>query len=152
MSTKCLATTVRRLSLLAATAIGLVLAAPASAQQYDRQYDRYGEPVFGNSSDEEIVVTAPRYRPRSEIGAPIRDVAISREVRFDDLDLRTASGAHELKLRIRDTANDLCQRLNIRYPVSYGNNPPCYQTSVHRAMYQADRAISDARNEAYEAY
>jgi UrcA family protein len=137
---------------LAATAIGLALAAPANAQQYDRQYDRYGEPMYGNSSDEQIVVTAPRYHRRSEIGAPIRDVALSREVRFDDLDLRTASGAHALKVRIRSTANDLCQRLNILYPVSYGNNPPCFQTTVHRAMYQADRAISDARNEANEAY
>jgi len=151
MSTKCLSGTARRLSLLAATAIGLALAAPANAQQYDRQYDRYGDAMYGNS-DEEIVVTAPRYHPRSEIGAPIRDVALSRDVRFDDLDLRTARGAHELKLRIRYTANDLCQRLNIRYPVSYGNNPPCYQTSVRHAMYQADRAISDARNEVYRSY
>jgi len=137
----------RRLSLLAATAIGLALAAPANAQQYDR----YDQPTY--SSDEEVVVTAPRYHARSSTtGAPIRDVAYSREVRFDDLDLRTAWGAHALKMRVRATASDLCQKLNIRYPVSADNSPPCFQTAVHRAMYQADRAISDARNEAFENY
>jgi UrcA family protein len=138
----------RRLSLLAATAIGLMLAAPANAQQYGR----YDEPTYGNSSDEQIEVMVPRYHPRSAIGAPIRDVAVSREVRFDDLDLRTAWGAHELKARIRYTASDLCQKLNIRYPVSADGSPPCFQTTVHRAMNQADRAINDARNEASESY
>jgi UrcA family protein len=143
-----LSTMARRLSLLAATAIGLAFAAPANAQQYSR----YDEPTYGNSSDEQIEVTAPRYHSRSAIGAPIRDVAMSREVRFDDLDLRTTWGAHELKARIRYTASNLCQKLNIRYPVSADGSPPCYQTTIHRAMYQADRAISDARNEAYDAY
>jgi UrcA family protein len=140
--------TIKKLSLLAATAVGLALASPASAQQYDR----YGDPSYRNS-DEQIEVIAPRYHERSSTtGAPIRDVAMSREVRFDDLNLRTAWGAHQLKVRIRYAANDLCQKLNIRYPVSADNNPPCVQTAVHRAMFQADRAISDARNEAYQNY
>jgi UrcA family protein len=149
MTTTCLSTKARRLSLLAATAIGLALATPASAQQYDR----YDDPSYRNSSDEQIEVTVPRYHPRSSTtGAPIRDVALSREVRFDDLNLRTAWGAHQLKVRIRSAATDLCQKLNIRYPVSADNSPPCFQTAVHRAMYQADRAIGDARHEAYERY
>jgi UrcA family protein len=149
MTTTGLSTTARRLSLLAATAIALALATPASAQQYDR----YDDPSYRNSTDEQIEVIAPRYHPRSSTtGAPIRDVALSRDVRFDDLNLRTSWGARQLKARIRYAATDLCQKLNIRYPVSADNSPPCYQTAVHRAMYQADRAISDARNEADENY
>ena len=132
-----------RLSLLAATACGLALiATPVNAQEYTR----YGVPVsYGTPADEEVEVIAPRYHPRSAIGAEIRDVALSREVRFDDLDLRTAWGARELRARVRYTASNLCMKLDVRYPVSADNSPPCYSTAVRNAMYEADEAISDAR-------
>ena len=133
----------RRLSLLAVTACGFGLMGTSVNAQ---EYTRYGEPVsFGHPADEEIEVIAPRYHPRSAIGADIRDVAISREVRFDDLDLRTAWGAHQLRARVRYAASDLCMKLNVRYPVSADNSPPCYSMAVRNAMYDADEAISDAR-------
>ena len=135
--------TYARLSLLAATACGLALiGSPVNAQEYTR----YGEPVsYGTPADEEVEVIAPRYHPRSAIGAEIRDVALSREVRFDDLNLRTAWGARELRARVRYTASNLCMKLDVRYPVSADNSPPCYSTAVRNAMYEADEAISDAR-------
>jgi hypothetical protein len=36
-------------------------------------------------------------------------------------------------------------KLDVRYPVSADNSPPCYSTAVRNAMYEADEAISDAR-------
>lgn len=137
----------RRLALLAATACGLALVcAPANAQQYTR----YGEPVsYGTPADEQVEVIAPRHHQRSAIGAEIHDVAMSREVRFDDLDLRTAWGARQLRARIRYTASDLCGKLDVRYPVSADNSPPCFATAVRNAMLEADDAISDARARNY---
>lgn len=142
-----LSITARRASLLAATVCGLALVcAPVNAQQYSR----YGEPVsYGTPADEEVEVIAPRHHERSAIGAEIRDVALSQEVRFDDLDLRTAWGARALKARIRYTASNLCMKLDVRYPVSADNSPPCYATAVRNAMYEADEAISDARERSY---
>ena len=137
----------RRLSLLAAAVCGFALVCgPANAQQYSR----YGEPVsYGTPADEQVEVIAPRHHQRSAIGAEIRDVALSQEVRFDDLDLRTASGAHALRARIRHTASNLCMKLDVRDPVSADNSPPCYATAVRNAMYEADEAISDARARSY---
>ena len=140
-------TRARRLALLAGAVCGFAfVCAPANAQQYSR----YGEPVsYGSPADEQIEVIAPRHRERSAIGADIRDVAMSREVRFDDLDLRTARGARELRARIRYTASNLCTKLNVRYPVSADNSPPCFATAVRNAMLEADDAISDARSRNY---
>src|SRR5438552_15213241 len=103
--------TYARLSLLAATVCAMTLiGTPVNAQEYTR----YGERVsYGNPADEQIEVIAPRYHPRSAIGAEIRDVALTREVRFDDLDLRTAWGARELRARVRYTASNLCTKLDI---------------------------------------
>lgn len=136
-----------RTSLLAATVCGLALiSAPANAQQYSR----YGEPVsYGTPADEEIEVIAPRHHERSAIGAEIRDVALSQEVRFNDLDLRTAWGARALRARVRYTASNLCMKLDVRYPVSADNSPPCYATALRNAMYEANEAISDARARNY---
>ena len=137
----------RRLSLLAATACGFALVcAPANAQQYSR----YGEPVsYGTPADEQIEVIAPRHRERSAIGAEIRDVALSQEVRFDDLDLRSAWGARALRARIRYSASNLCMKLDVRYPGSADNSPLCYANAVRNAMFEANEAISDARSQSY---
>src|ERR1700761_7364812 len=69
-----------RMALLAGV-IGLGFTTAASAQDY-------GRPVYSANGPEEITITAPhRHTERSEIGAPIEDVALSRPVRYDDLDL-----------------------------------------------------------------
>jgi hypothetical protein len=76
-------------AILATSAVALLLATTALAQSYD-------------GPTEDVIVRAPQHGPaRSEIGAPIQDVSLSREVRFDDLDLRTVWGAQALRSRIR---------------------------------------------------
>jgi len=127
--------------LLAAAAAGLTLGftLPTSAQEYrDVSY----------GSTEEVIVTAPRPpQERGDYGAPIRDVALSSEIRFDDLDLTTGYGARTLQRRVSATARDLCRRLEVRYPVATSDSPPCYRTAYENAMDQADEAIAQARGE-----
>jgi UrcA family protein len=119
-------------TMFATGALALVLATSASAQSYA-------------SPTEEVIVRAPQYGPqRSEIGAPIENVSLSREVRFDDLDLRTAWGARALRDRVRETAMNLCQQLENQY-VTMDDNRPCYRTAYEDAMDQAETAIRDAR-------
>ena len=128
-------------ALLAGTAALVLLAAlPAKAQ------DRVTTVDYTNGGTERIEVIAPRGQ-RSEIGAPIEYRSISREVRFDDLDLTTRGGAHELRARVRETARALCERLNVRYPVATSDSPPCFSTAVSDAMDQADEAIAQARRD-----
>jgi len=95
-----------------------------------------------------VIVTAPPYHGPardSATGAPIRDVALSQGVRFDDIDLRTRDGARELQARVRATARDLCRRLDVAYPISADGSPPCYRTAVEDGLAQADEAIEQAR-------
>jgi UrcA family protein len=128
---------------LLASIFGVALAASsASAQDYDDS-----APVYQSSSTEEVIVAAPRHRiERSAIGAPIRDVALSRPVRFDDLDLTTDEGAYVLRERVRYTAQRLCRDLDSRYPITVAEDgPSCYQQALDDAMDQAETAIEDAR-------
>lgn len=118
-------------------ALGVALAATsASAQSYG--------PVAAPSGTHEVVtVTAPRSheRQRSTIGAPIVNVSLSREVRFDDLDLRTSGGAHALRARVRDTARALCRQLDQQYLVTEDDTRSCITTAENDALAQADSAI-----------
>ena len=132
---------ISRSLLMGTAALGLLALAPATAQ------DRYERVDYQNAT-ETVEVTAPPYRTeRSEIGAPIEHVALSRAVRFDDLDLATRTGAHELRLRVRETARDLCGRLKIRYPLETADGPPCYRTALADAMDQVDAAIAQAHGD-----
>lgn len=146
------------LAVAAAGALGLVLAAaPAGAasdayqdeDQYsnDSSYDDANDMSDASvANDEEIEVTAPRSRMRGEYGAPIRNVSMTREVRFDDLDLASRDGAEILRGRIRSTALMLCRQLDTMHPVAANDSPPCYQRALEDAMDQADQAIANARN------
>lgn len=126
-------------AVLAAGTFALMLA-PASAQDYrDAAY---------SGSPEEVIVTAPHApQDRSRLGAPIRDVAVQTEVRFDDLDLTTERGARILERRVSSTARDLCKKLDTRYPIATADSPPCFQTAYDDAMAQADAAIAQARGD-----
>lgn len=139
---------ISRTGLAVASAFGAaLLASSAGAQEYDRS--NAGTVAYQAGPREDVEVTAPRFHPhRSMIGAEIRDVSISRDVRFDDLDLRTAQGARELRSRIRFTASALCSKLDTLYPVAAEDSPPCFRAAVERAMVQADDAIGDARRSA----
>jgi UrcA family protein len=124
-------------------------ASAAPAQEYG--YDDTG-PGYYDPPPEEVIIEAPRYHhpERSTIGAPIEDVAMSRTVRFDDLDLRTPWGARALRDRISYTARTLCNRMDFMYPVSTSDSPPCYRTAYEDGMAQADAAIAQARSYASE--
>ncbi len=125
---------VRSLMLAAsATAVALAFASATAAQPY-------------TGPTEEVIVRAPQYGPqRSEIGAPVENLSLSREVRFDDLDLRTSWGASALRDRVRQTALTLCQQLENQY-VTMDDSRPCYRTAYEDAMDQAETAIQNARN------
>lgn len=121
-------------AVVTAATLGLAAATSASAQDY---------------GDEEIQVTAPRHHTTTTDipGTPIRDVAMSRQVRFDDLDLRTRHGARILRSRIRSTAQTLCRQLEFMHPVATSDSPPCYRMAVHDAMIQVNDAIASARED-----
>jgi UrcA family protein len=129
-----------RIALLAG-AIGLGFTAAASAQDYGRPvYHDYGP-------TQEITITAPhRHTERSTIGAPIEDVALSRPVRYDDLDLTTDWGIHRLHERIAYTARVLCNRLDVTHPIAVSDSPPCYRTAMEEAAPQALAAIDRAND------
>jgi UrcA family protein len=101
-------------------------------------------------------VIAPRHRhseERSDIGAPIGDVGLTRPVRFDDLDLSTPWGAQRLRERIRYTARAMCKRLDAEYPVNAPDEPRdafgstnCYRDAIADGMDQADQAIAQAQS------
>ncbi len=135
----------RQIALLATAVAALGLAASAAPVQEYGSYDQ--GPGYYGPPPEEVIIQAPRYRApeRSTIGAPIENVAMSRAVRFDDLDLRTAWGAHALRERIRYTARRLCNRMDFAYPISTSDSPPCYRTALEDGMAQADAAIAEAR-------
>jgi len=119
-------------TILATGAIALTLATSASAQDYA-------------GPTEDVIVRAPHYGPqRSDIGAPIQNVSLSREVRFDDLDLRTVWGARALRSRLRQTALNLCRQLDNQY-VTLDDNRSCYRAAYEDAMMQAEAAIRSTR-------
>ena len=102
------------------------------------------------SSTEKIEVYAPHFRvDRSSVNGPVNKIALSRAVRYDDLDLRTARGARELRLRVHDMARDICSQLEEAYPVPEAPGTSCYRTAVKDAMWRADDAIRDARDNSY---
>ncbi len=132
-----------RNALLAAGALALV-AGSANAQDYDDYNGAHAGP------DEGVNITAPHYNyGKTENGAPVVRVFLSRQVRFDDLDLTTYRGARALRDRVRLTARLLCRDLDQRWPVTAdngGDRITCYHDAADNALYRADRAIRDARS------
>lgn len=99
-------------------------------------------------AEEVVTVTAPRPHEakRSAIGAEIVNVSLSRDVRYDDLDLRTDRGARELRSRVRRAASVLCRQLDAEYLVTEDDATPCASAALDDAMHQADVAIGSARS------
>jgi UrcA family protein len=159
-------------ALLAAGAFGLLLTA-ASAQEYgsgsyDQGYnapppppdygpgpsDNYGPPPpaydQGGPPENVIVIAPPRTQTDHSSLAPTEITRLSLHVRYDDLDLRTAEGAHELRARVRDAAYDVCGRLVARFPHALPSTPSCFKQALAGGMNRADTAIHEARDYAYE--
>lgn len=126
----------------AALTLGLALAATAASA------GPYGPATPPSGTDEVITVTAPHPHEtqRSAIGAPIVNVSLSREVRFDDLDLRSDRGARTLRDRVRHTARALCRQLDSQYLVTDDDSRSCDGAALDDAMHQADDAIASARS------
>jgi UrcA family protein len=113
-------------------------AAPASAQ------GGYTDTV--NGPNENVEINGPHVgQSHGKLGEPLMLTSISQQVYFDDLNLRTGRGAHILKQRVRLTARMLCRELDERYPVTADDSPPCYSAALEDSMYQANRAIAEAR-------
>lgn len=129
---------------LLAGAFGAFAALPASAQDYGYQRDGYNS----YHGEEEVIVRAPRYRERqrSEIGAPIENVALSEPVRFDDLDLDSDRDVRRLETRIHAKARALCRRLEVAHPIDISDTPQtCYRDAVADAMDQVQAAVAQRR-------
>jgi len=66
-------------------------------------------------------------------------------VSYNDLDLGTRAGAHELRARVRDAAHDICATLASRYPIQMANSEPCFKKAVGSGMNRANMAIYEVR-------
>lgn len=142
----------------AAATLGLSFAGHATAQTYYNQpaYDQRGDTADYDAAPSvgEIVVR-PTYRDdRDENGVPTERVYASRVVRFDDLDLSTRWGVHELHARVVRAATDACNELDNlypsgRYPMN-SNDGDCKARSIRHAM--ADAPIGDAVDTDYRGY
>lgn len=125
-------------TVLLAGALGLAFGSVASAQDYDQSGD--------------IIVSAPRFQAAPQrLNGPWEKVSLSTRVRYDDLDLRSWRGARELKLRVRDAAQDTCMRLAEAYPVYQQSGTSCYKTALQNGEIRANEAIRDARSRIYYA-
>ncbi|MEJ0026916.1 MAG: UrcA family protein [Rhizomicrobium sp.] len=125
--------------LFGAASLALLAAVPARAQEAGST--SYVEDSSG--IPERVVVTMVPNK-RSAIGAPIELRSISRAVRFDDLDLTTHAGRRELRMRVRETARNLCDDPNLYFTLRTAGSPPCYRTAVANAMMQVKAAITKA--------
>jgi UrcA family protein len=102
---------------------------------------------------EQVQVTAPHFRAQSTpLNGPLERVSLSVPVRYDDLDLRTYSGARALRVRVRDAAWQVCGRLAQAYPVRQMPGTSCYRTALHNALLRADEAVNTARDYRYIGY
>ena len=129
-------------TLLAAGAVGLGLITSSGASAQD-----YGPPApYATVPTDEVIVTAPRYRnDHNRLNVPIENVSLSQPVRYDDLDLRTRQGAHELRRRVRVVADQVCGQLIDAYPVGVDSDATCYRNAVAEAQPRVDAAIQTAR-------
>lgn len=100
---------------------------------------------------EDVQVIAPRFTVEgTHLNGPLEKVSLSTRVRYDDLNLRTWRGARELKMRVRDAAQDTCTRIAEAYPVQQAFGTSCYKTALENGELRANAAIRDARERRYE--
>jgi UrcA family protein len=129
-----------RLAVLTGLLGALLAVSAVQARDIDRNVQ------IQNTSSEKIEVYAPHFRvDRPPLNGPVNKISLSRSVYYNDLNLRTASGARELRLRVHDMARDICSQLEDAYPVPEASGTSCYRTAVKDAMWRADDAIRDAR-------
>jgi UrcA family protein len=110
--------------------------------------------AYSNGPTESLQVIAPHFRADSTpLNGPLEKMSLSRKVRYDDLNLLTRRGAHELEWRIWSTAQEVCGRLAEAYPVYESTTEkPCARTAYENAMVKAYGAISNARQAYWYGY
>ena len=98
----------------------------------------------------EVIIVAPyRHSERDPAtGAPIERVSTSRRVRYDDLDLTTDWGVHELHHRVERAAQDACDSLDRHFDTLDSGDQECVVRAIRDAMAQAP--IGYASDAAYE--
>ena len=111
----------------AASALVLLTASPqfGSSAQAAAPAAAPPPPPPSQSVTEELIIRAPdvvrRPLPRSGPGAPtgLRNpeiISLTRAVSYADLDLARPADVQEMQRRIGNTARDICQELQRRYP------------------------------------
>lgn len=119
---------------LALIVIGLAIASgPAIAQEV-----------------KEVIVEAPRAVvrkvERTNTGAPVEILTLTRRVSYADLDLSKSADAATLETRINDTAKDSCTQLDKMIPLlGRSDDGDCVKKAVDGAMVQAKAAIAAAQ-------
>jgi len=121
----------RPLGVALSLAAAFAVAAPAAAQIYDPATDTYTGPYV-----DELVVIGP-------VG-PDGPRRLSQAVSIRDLDLVTREDREVLRIRIRDTARDLCRALGEDSSGPSPLIPSCEQQAVRDARPQVRRAIDEA--------
>lgn len=126
---------------------GVCLAASSAvAQPYG--YSAYGAPnAYGNGPSESVIVVAPRLRAETTpLNAPPGRASLSMDVRYDDLNLLTRSGARALRWRVWQAANEVCDRLADAYPYrEMSTAQPCVRGAYENGMVRAYGVISNMR-------
>ena len=127
-----------KLKLGAIAGAAIFIASAAGAQDFDR----------GRDTTETIRVYAPRHFTveRRPMNGPVQKISLSRSVRYDDLDLRTRTGARELRMRVSAAAADVCSQLADISRVYEQPGTSCFTDAKQDALVRADAAIRDARN------
>jgi UrcA family protein len=132
----------RPLGAALALAAAFAVAAPAAAQIYDPATDSYTGPYV-----DELVVTGP-------VG-PDGPRRLSQAVSLADLDLATPQDREVLRIRVRDTARDLCRALGEGASGPSPLIPSCEQQAIRDARPQVrlaiDQAYANARYAALDA-
>jgi len=128
---------------LLASALGALMMVPAAQAQDD---GRYNDAAYSNDT-ESVTVYAPHFHVdrSTPLGAPDR-VSLSRAVPYNDLDLRSPSDAHELRVRVATAAREICDQLQDATQTQEARDTSCYRTARDNAILRANAVIRDARN------
>jgi UrcA family protein len=93
---------------------------------------------------EHVIVDASRPTTKviahSESGTSIKQMQLSGRVSYSDLELSIPSNAKVLKTRVHDAAHEICQRLDVMYPVTTVED--CTRRAVDDAKPQVNAAIA----------
>lgn len=96
---------------------------------------------------EEITVTAPRAIQQSlgrgPTGVPIKEVSVSYQASYADLDLTKTAGVSELDRRIDTMAREACRALDHLNPLN-PKDPHCVTNAINSAADERKQALAAA--------